>query len=105
MENEFVHIVKELSTELRNYYPDFRGIYFFGSRARGDYNEFSDFDFASVFDRVIDWKFEKEIIQIISKYDLKYQIIIDSHVYNHNDILNPITPFRQNVLKEGLFYA
>jgi predicted nucleotidyltransferase len=98
-------IIHELMIELKNKYPDFKGIYFFGSRARGKYHEDSDIDLALVFDRVIDWKFKDEIISVIYGYELKYDTFIDSFTYNYQEILNPVTPFKQNVKCEGIFYG
>ena len=37
-------IIEELKAELKSKYPDFKGIYLFGSHARGDFNEDSDYD-------------------------------------------------------------
>jgi predicted nucleotidyltransferase len=98
-------IIKELSAELKSKYPDYEGLYLFGSRARGNSNEESDYDFALAFNHDINWQFKKEIISFVAMYDIKYQILIDVHVYKLNDILNPITPFRQNVFREGIYYA
>jgi predicted nucleotidyltransferase len=37
-------IIDELKSELKSKYPDFQGIYLFGSRARGDYNDMVKFE-------------------------------------------------------------
>jgi predicted nucleotidyltransferase len=98
-------IVNELKSELKEKYPDFRGIYLFGSRARGDEHKDSDYDIAIIFDRKIDWRFDDKIMDSIINYEIKYDLLFDYHVFNFNDILEPITPFRNNVRKEGIFYA
>lgn len=36
---------------------------------------------------------------------VQYDIIIDSHIYNYKDIIDPITPFRKNIKNEGIYYA
>ena len=41
-------IIDELKAELKSKYPDFRGIYLFGSRARGDFQNDSDYDLAFI---------------------------------------------------------
>jgi predicted nucleotidyltransferase len=106
MDNTLINkIIDELKSELKAKYPDFRGIYFFGSRARGNADEYSDYDLAFIFDRQIDWKFEEEIIRITCKYDVKYDLIIDPHIFEINDIIVPITPFRNNIKEEGIFYG
>lgn len=65
-------IINEIKAELKSNYPDFRGIYLFGSRARGDYQIDSDYDLAFVFDRKIDWKFKDEIRRLTSRKMVKY---------------------------------
>jgi len=98
-------VIKELSEILRDKYSDFKGIYFFGSRAKGDYDAYSDYDLVIVFDRKIDRKFKDEIRKIVYEFDLRYDIIIDSHIHSHEEILKPVTPFRENVKNEGIFYG
>jgi predicted nucleotidyltransferase len=103
-ENKISAIIGQLRDELKSLYPDFRGIYFFGSRARGDYNDYSDVDLALLFDRNIDWPFEKEVISTICRYDIEYDIIIDSHIFDYRDLIEPKTPFRENIKAEGVYY-
>ena len=98
-------LIEEIKTELKSKYPDFRGIYLFGSRARGDFHEDSDYDFVLIFEREINRKFKDEVRRKIIDYEIENLIIIDSHVYNMNDIVKPITPFRENVQKEGIYYV
>jgi predicted nucleotidyltransferase len=105
MDNTLINkIIDELKSELKLKYPDFRGIYFFGSRARGDFNKYSDYDLAFVFSRDIDRAFDDEISSIICKYDRNYDVLIDNQTFDINDLLEPITPFRVNIVKEGIFY-
>ena len=61
-------------------YNSYRGAYFYGSRVKNIHSTDSDFD-------------------------VENDIIIDAHIYQINDILDPISPFRQNVKNEGIFYA
>jgi predicted nucleotidyltransferase len=98
-------IIMDLKEELKKKYPDFDGIYLFGSRVRDDYKEDSDYDIILAFGHNVDRRLKKEISSIIYRYELDNNIILDEHVYRHSDILNPATPFRQNVLKEGRYYA
>lgn len=98
-------IIREISRELKNKYSDFYGIYFFGSRSRGEGNEDSDIDIAVLFDRTIDWKFEREIFDLVCDYNVKYDTIIDTKVFAKNEILKPITRFRNIVKTEGILYV
>jgi len=102
---EIEDLIKEISLVLKNKYSSFKGIYFFGSRLKGNYKSDSDFDMVFAFDSDIDWRFRKDIIKVIYEIELKYDIFIDVKVYNIKDIKEPNTPFRQTVLEEGVFYA
>ena len=104
MDKKTQQIIDEMKCELKDRYPDFRGIYLFGSRIRGKHSQDSDYDLVLIFDRKIDWKFDREISRIIYNYDLKYDIFIDNYLYNMSDIINPITPLRENVKNEGVFF-
>jgi predicted nucleotidyltransferase len=97
-------IINELRNELKSKYSDFKGIYLFGSYARGDSHKYSDIDMAFVFDRKVDNKFEEEITSLVCHYDVKYQVLIDNHAICALDLIEPRTPFRYNVVNEGIFY-
>jgi uncharacterized protein len=97
-------IIDELKTELKSKYPDFRGIYLFGSRARGDYHDDSDYDLAFVFEREITRDFKDQIRILTSRIMIKHNIIVDTIVYNVKDLLTPITPLRESVIEEGIYY-
>ena len=98
-------IISEICDELKSIYPDFRGIYLFGSHARGVANDDSDIDLAILFDREIDWRFKDEISNYIWLKMVNNVIPIDSFTLNYNEIDYPKTPFRENILKEGMFYG
>jgi len=80
-------IISELKAELKEKYPDFRGIYLFGSRARGGNHKDSDYDIAIVFDREIDWRFDDSLAPAIIEYEMKYEVLIFFHLYNFNDLM------------------
>jgi predicted nucleotidyltransferase len=105
MDKKFNNLINELSKILKEKYPDFKGIYFYGSRARGDFTKDSDYDVMYVFDREIDWRFEYEVKDIIYDYELKYEFFLDNKIYSYKDMQNPSTPFRLNVKSEGIFYG
>lgn len=98
-------IIEDLIILLKSKYPEFRGIYLFGSRARNDFHNDSDYDIAILFDFIINQKFKDEIIGIIYDFILKYDIFIDVHIFNSQEIINPATPLRKNIKNEGIFYV
>lgn len=98
-------LISELKASLKIKYEDFKGIYLFGSGSKNNFTEESDIDLVLTFERNIDSEFKNDIIDFVYEYALKYNIVIDSHIYNLSDILNPITPFRNVVKNEGVFYG
>lgn len=106
MTNEIIKILlTELTDELKAKYQNYKGLYFFGSRASHTHCPESDLDLVITFDRIIDKKFKDEIRDFIYEFDLKYNVVIDSHIYNYDDINKPITPFRQSVKTGGIYYG
>ncbi len=97
-------IINEIRDELKSLYPDFRGIYLFGSHARGDANDDSDIDLAIIFDRVIDWKFKDDVRDLIIEKEIFYGVIIDSHFYRAQNLIDPETPLREHIKIEGIFH-
>lgn len=98
-------LIEDLNIHLKKLYPDYKGVYFHGSRFKETQVQDSDYDLVFIFDRVVDWKFEDEIWSIIYKYDLKYNIVIDARIYNSKEIKTPLTPFKENVLTNSKYYA
>jgi predicted nucleotidyltransferase len=105
MVNEKINIIiNELVNELKSRYADFRGIYLFGSYARGEANDDSDIDLAIVFDRDIDWRFKDSVREIIIDKEIEYKLIIDTHFYTSQELIEPATPFRENIITDGVFH-
>jgi hypothetical protein len=98
-------IINKIKTALQNKYCNFKGLYFFGSRSKKIDLPDSDYDVALTFEGEIDWRMKKEIYGQIGIIEIENDVIIDTHVYTLNDILNPSTPFRLNIKNEGVFYA
>ncbi|MDQ1266069.1 MAG: uncharacterized protein QG635_1221 [Bacteroidota bacterium] len=97
-------IIRELSAELKALYPDFRGIYLFGSHARGLSGKDSDIDIAIILNKKLNSELKREIGRIVYNYDLKYNVFIDEYIFHNQDIIEPITPLRINVKSEGIYY-
>ncbi len=101
----FEDTLEEIINALREKIPGFKGIYYYGSRVKGEFTPLSDYDITVVLDRKVDPEIKRQVINILYDFELKYDLNLDIRIYRHSDILNPVTPFRQNVLTEGIFYA
>ncbi|MCL5992488.1 MAG: nucleotidyltransferase domain-containing protein [Bacteroidetes bacterium] len=98
-------IIKELVEDLKSKYSDFKGIYLFGSHARGEATEESDIDLAIIFDKDINWLFKDEISNYIWLKMVNYIIPIDSFTLSLKDIYFPKTPLRENIHNQGVYYG
>lgn len=90
---------------LKSHFIDFRGTYFFGSRSRGDNDNDSDYDLLLTFGHKLNWKEKNHIYDLIAEIELKENVVIDIKAYQENELKNVWTPFREKVMKEGIFYG
>lgn len=95
-------LINEFSKLLREKYKDFKGIYFFGSRAKGNYKKDSDIDLVLLFNEVNRDK-KMDIYGILSELMYKYDIFIDIHIMTYEMLkFNPF--FYEEVVEKGQFY-
>ena len=76
----------------------------FGSRARGDADEFSDMD---IFIEVenLDYKLKKSVRDVVWEEGLENSIYISSLIFTRNEIENSplrVSPILKNIDKEGV---
>jgi len=98
-------LIKGINTSLKDTFHDYRGVYFFGSRLRGENQDFSDYDMVFVFQTQPGWRKKDRIRTIVYQKELEYNIVIDGKYYAQHDIENYQTPFLETVYKEGAFYG
>lgn len=105
MDSKTENIINELIKEIRKVNKSFSGIYLFGSRARGDNNNDSDYDLAMVFDSKLDSTSKSNIRNIISDVMVRNDILIDNPFVVKSDLENKIMPLYDNILNEGIYYT
>lgn len=101
--------LKELLAELRTrlqaiYGPRFRGLYLFGSYARGEQEEGSDVDMLVVIDQFTG-SYGEEVRRtggLGSELSLKYGSTISQVFVKESDWLSGQTPFLDNVRQEAI---
>ena len=96
--------LKELNERLLQRFPDTE-IIIYGSKARGDYEEFSDIDVLVLLNRDINNSLEEEIFSTAFQLELKYDVIFGIMVYSKkfwNSRLGKAMPLHWNIDKEGL---
>lgn len=106
MDNSKIKIlIDEIKNVIQNNYNGFSGIYLFGSRYNNSWNDDSDVDVLLAFDRDLTWQEKSEIKSDIYDIELKYDYLIDAKIYPKSEIDDPITPFREQVKNNSVFYA
>lgn len=81
--NNIPNIVKQvIIDELKNHSIEVKGIYLFGSRAKGNYDKDSDWDFFVIIDKDLNFTVKRKLIQLIKRklmeIDFPFDIIIQS---------------------------
>lgn len=69
-----------------NYGNSVKDVFLFGSQARGDSNEYSDYDVLIVLEKEYSGKDENKIFDLCYDIDLKYCIIIDAHIISNKEL-------------------
>jgi predicted nucleotidyltransferase len=101
--NELDAIYK-LKNELLKSFPEVELI-LFGSKARGDFEEFSDIDILILVDKNIDHRLKDNIIEITYDIELSNDIVFGFIIENKKSWRSSkykVTPLYQNVQREGI---
>jgi uncharacterized protein len=81
-------------------------LYLFGSRARGDHNDDSDWDFLVLLPGKIDYDRKSRVYDSLYDIELEYlqifNVVIYMKDYWFNDDLMRATPFNSNVSRESV---
>ncbi len=76
----------------------------FGSQARGDARDYSDYDILVIMETDYDWKLQDEILGACYEIDLKYDILTDVKLISKKE-MNTIKgkqPFILDALAQGI---
>lgn len=99
-------IVTDLKDHLvRNFGNSIRDVILFGSQAKGNADEYSDYDVIIVVESDYTGKDENAILDLCYDIDLKYNILLDVHIKSKKE-LNSIRgrqPVYLNALKSGIY--
>jgi predicted nucleotidyltransferase len=96
------NILEELSKNISLEYKDYLGTYLFGSRAKGNSNDNSDYDIVVLFDS-IDKNKKSFVYRIISEMEYRHNIFIDIKTLTPTQFkYNPF--FYEEVIKDGILF-
>jgi hypothetical protein len=97
-------IVLAIHNRLMKKFPDYAGLFFYGSRTRKNYRTDSDYDIFLTFKDKIDWK-KNEVWEEIALFELENDVATDTKIYNYTELNMQNTPYRESVVKSGIFYG
>jgi predicted nucleotidyltransferase len=107
MENENIHIVKELKKLLIARFGDnIKDVILFGSRAKGSGTKYSDYDVLLVLKQDYDWHYRNKILSVVYELELEKDILIDIQILSTNELSNTLRgsqPVYVNALNNGLY--
>jgi len=96
--------LSELKKALLQKFPDIE-IFIYGSKARGNFTEYSDIDLLILLNRKVNTLIEEEIIGIVYELELKYGVIFDVLIEAKDLWQTPVSkemPIYQNIKREGI---
>lgn len=99
-------ILIDLKQHLQKHYGDsVKDVVLFGSQARGDSREYSDYDILIILDNDYSGKDENKILDLCYDIDLKYNILLDIHLLSGRELETNRgkQPIFTNALKSGLY--
>lgn len=104
--NKIEKVLKEINQKLVTNISNYAGVYLIGSNSEAELKPSSDVDIViTVNENKIDYKLKRQIVELIYDIQVQNDIVLDVKIYTTNDILNPATPFRANVQKDGILYV
>lgn len=96
-------IIKDLNSQIKAKFPDFRGSYLYGSYAKGTYTEDSDVDIILIFNSPPSRDEKMGIYSILCDLDYKYNMVIMGLPYTKNDLEQNYV-FHDEVVNKGVYY-
>jgi predicted nucleotidyltransferase len=98
-------LISEIHNLLRKKFSDYLGLYFYGSRKQGNFKDDSDYDIVVTFKNKVDWKKENEVWGEFVLFEMKNDVYTDVKVYQYSEFHKQNTPYREKVIKSGVFYG
>ncbi|MCK4663715.1 MAG: nucleotidyltransferase domain-containing protein [Bacteroidales bacterium] len=90
---------------IKNYGNSVKDVILFGSQARGNSKEYSDYDILIVLEKDYSGKDENQILDLCYDIDLKYNILLDVHLLSSKEMksIRGKQPVFVNAIKSGIY--
>ena len=90
---------------IKNYGNSVKDVILFGSQARGNSEEYSDYDILIVLEKDYSGKDENQILDLCYDIDLKYNILLDVHLLSSKEMksIRGKQPVFINAIKSGIY--
>ncbi len=101
-----INIIEDLKKHLINNFGEtIKDVILFGSQANGNQNPFSDYDVLIIVKKEFSETEENQILDKCYDINLKYDIILDVHIFSINEIntIRGKQPLFMNALKKGIY--
>ena len=99
-------ILNEIKAAVSKNFPDsIEKIIFYGSRNRGDSNNYSDYDILLITKIPADFSFKNEVYTKLNDIDIENEVLIDYKFIAKDELttLKGRQPFIVNALSEGVY--
>ncbi len=96
--------LKEMKRRLLLKFPNVE-IILYGSKARGNYQKFSDIDLLILIDKQVTSKIKEDIIRIAYDLELQFDVVFGIVIENKDfwsSSLGQAMPFHRNIEKDGI---
>lgn len=100
-----IELLNEIKKKLQPVFPEIvEKVILFGSHAKGNAGEDSDYDLLIIVKEDYDWKLKNELIDLIYDFDLKYDILTDIKIISEEELNTPKgkQPFIQDAFEFGI---
>ena len=97
-------IILELIRLIKESYPNFIGVYLYGSQITGKVHKYSDIDIVLLFNSDLERMQKLDLAGIIGDLELSFNVFIDYHPYTVKELeKNPF--YYESVVEEGIYFG
>jgi predicted nucleotidyltransferase len=99
-------ILSDLKFHLvKNFGESVKDVILFGSQAKGNFHDYSDYDVLIILDNDYNGKDENMILDLCYEIDLKYNILLDVHILSTKELASPRgkQPVFSDAIKSGIY--